>query len=150
MAEAAPRHLNMLLVEEQTLLRRTVSLTARSLGLGTIHEAASMSSAERLLRDNAFHGAVIAIDCGVAERYSYNLALVDQVRSGLSASAPTIPIAVMVDHATSDMLDALRERQVSRLILKPFRAKVLLDTFAAFASVDASGAPGPKERQRTV
>jgi CheY-like chemotaxis protein len=148
--EATPKHLNMLLVEEQTLLRRTVSLTARSLGLGTVHEAANMSSAERLLRDHAFHGAVIAIDCGVAERYSYNLALLDQVRAGMSASVPTIPIAVMVDHATPDMLEALRKRQVSRVILKPFRAKVLLDTFATFAVLDSAGAAGRKDRQRTV
>ena len=132
MAEATPQHLNMLLVEEQTLLRRTVSLTARSLGLGTVHEAASLSAAERLLRDHAFQGAVISIDCGVAQGYDYNLALLDTVRGGLSASASTIPIAVMVDHATADMLAALRERQVSRVILKPFRAKVLLDAFSSF------------------
>ena len=46
MAEA-PRHLNMLLVEEQNLLRKTVSLTARSLGLGTVHEAATVQAAIR-------------------------------------------------------------------------------------------------------
>ena len=62
-----PEHLNMLLVEEQALLRKTVSLTARSLGLGTIHEAATMQAAERMLREQTFHGAVISLDCGTGQ-----------------------------------------------------------------------------------
>lgn len=132
MAEAPSRHLNMLLVEEQNLLRKTVSLTARSLGLGTVHEAATMQAAERMLRERAFQGAVISIDCGADGDCHYNLALLDKVRNGLSASPATIPIAVMVDQATADLMRELRERQVNRVILKPFRAKVLLEAFEAF------------------
>jgi CheY-like chemotaxis protein len=127
-----PEHLNMLLVEEQALLRKTVSLTARSLGLGTIHEAATMQAAERMLREQTFHGAVISLDCGTGQGCAYNLALLDKVRNGTSASLPTIPIAVMVDNATTDLLKELRDRRISRVILKPFRAKVLLDAFATF------------------
>ena len=132
MTEAPARQMNMLLVEEQTLLRRTVSLTARSLGLGTIHEAATMQAAERLLREHAFQGAVISIDCGTQPGDGYNLALLDAVREGMSASDKAIPIAVMSESATEELLAALRERQVTRVILKPFRAKVLLDAFATF------------------
>jgi CheY-like chemotaxis protein len=133
MPEAAIKHIDMLLVEEQSLLRRTVSLTARSLGLGTVHEAATIEAAERMLRERSFNGAVISLDCGLAGGCEYNLALLDKVRSGGSASVPTMPIAVMVDRATADLLRELRERQVSRVILKPFRAKVLLEAFATFA-----------------
>ena len=137
MSEAPVRNLNMLLVEEQTLLRKTVSLTARSLGLGTVHEAASMQAAERMLRERAFHGAVISIDCGADENCHYNLALLDKVRNGLSASAASIPIAVMVDQATADLMRELRERHVNRVILKPFRAKILLEAFESFGTVAA-------------
>ncbi|WP_332852000.1 response regulator [Duganella sp. S19_KUP01_CR8] len=126
------RNLNMLLVEEQTLLRRTVALTARSLGLGTIHEAATMEAAERLLREHRFHGAVISIDCGSLPGCTYNLALLDRMRNGIYSSDCGIPIAVMAEHATAELLSDLRERHVSRVILKPFRAKVLLDAFASF------------------
>lgn len=123
---AAP--LNMLLVEEQALLRKTVSLTARSLGLGLVHEAANMQAAERMLSELPFHGAVISIDCeGV-----HNLALVDKVRNGLSASGANIPIAVMVEQATAELMKELRERRINRVILKPFRAKVLLEAFESF------------------
>lgn len=132
MAEASSRNLNMLLVEEQNLLRKTVSLTARSLGLGTVHEAATVQSAERMLRERAFHGAVISIDCGADGDCLYNLSLLDKVRNGLSASPATIPIAVMVDHATAELMYELRERHINRVILKPFRAKILLEAFEAF------------------
>jgi CheY-like chemotaxis protein len=132
MPENANKNLDMLLVEEQSLLRKTVSLTARSLGLGTVHEAATVEAAERMLRERSFHGAVISLDCGLASGCEYNLSLLDKVRNGGSASVPTIPIAVMVDRATTDLLRELRERRVSRVILRPFRAKVLLDAFATF------------------
>ncbi len=132
MTDNAVKPLNMLLVEEQALLRRTVALTARSLGLGTIHEAASMEAAERLLREHSFHGAVISIDCGSLPGCTYNLALLDRVRKGLYASNSGIPIAVMAEHATAELLSDLRKRHVSRVILKPFRARVLLDAFASF------------------
>lgn len=138
MPEKIARHLDMLLVEEQTLLRKTVSLTARSLGLGTVHEAATVRAAERMLRERSFQGAVISLDCGLDGGCVYNLALLDKVRSGGSASDPAIPIAVMVDRATADLLRELQERSISRVILKPFRAKVLLDAFATFV---------PKARQ---
>jgi CheY-like chemotaxis protein len=132
MPEAPARNLNMLLVEEQSLLRKTVSLTARSLGLGTVHEAATIQSAERMLRERAFNGAVISIDCGADGDCMYNLSLLDKVRNGMSASPATIPIAVMVDKATAELMHELRERNVNRVILKPFRAKILLEAFEAF------------------
>jgi CheY-like chemotaxis protein len=133
MHDAPSKNLNMLLVEEQPLLRKTVSMTARSLGLGTVHEAATVQSAERMLRERAFQGAVISIDCGAQGGCHYTLELLDKVRNGLSASDASIPIAVMVDQATADLMRELRERHVSRVILKPFRAKILLEAFAQMA-----------------
>jgi CheY-like chemotaxis protein len=132
MPEPSANDLKMLLVEPETLLRRTVSLTARTLGLGQIHEAASWAAAERLLREQPFHGAVIAIDCNAVTEKGYDLALLDLVRDGQSSSDAGIPIAVMADHATAELLRELRHRDVSRVILKPFRARVLLDAFAEF------------------
>ena len=133
MPERASKSLNMLLVEEQSLLRKTVSLTARSLGMGTVHEAATTEAAEKLLRERTFEGAVISLECGAFGGAAHNLTLLDRVRGGLSASDAWIPIAVMVDHPTKELVDELRIRQISRVIVKPFRAKVLLDTFASFS-----------------
>jgi CheY-like chemotaxis protein len=154
---------DMLLVEPVTLLRRTVSLTARSLGLGDVHEAASMAMALKLLNGKRFHGAVIALQPpvmgtnepmtdapeGTGEAAAsgqanqapqasipeyQELALIDAVRGGLSACHRDMPIAVMVEQVSPELVVLLRERKISRVILKPFRARDLLDAFAAFAA----------------
>jgi len=140
MAEQPSGSLNMLLVEPETLLRRTVSLTARTLGLGQIHEASSTEAAQRLLRSQPFQGAVIAIDCEGPDDCPYDLSLLDQIRAGDSASPDSLPVAILADHATTQLLRELHQRKVDQLILKPFRARLLLEAFAAFEALN----PAPK------
>lgn len=128
-----PKAPMMLLVEPATLLRRTVSLTARSLNLANVHEAASHALALELLSRTAFDGAMIAIDDLHGDDASSALALLDKVRGGSTASAAGIPVAVMTERCDAATLSALRERGVTRILLKPFKARNLLDTFAAFS-----------------
>lgn len=130
MADRKPQDSNVLLVEPQAMLRRTVALTARSLGLAQIHEAASMALARQVLRQRPFDGAIIAIDDGDAV---HDLALLDQVRGGDTASPPDMPIAVMAGNCTGEQLVQLKERQVARVIVKPFRAKILLEALASLS-----------------
>jgi DNA-binding NarL/FixJ family response regulator len=126
--------LHMLLVEPETLLRRTVALTARSLGLGLVHEAASIDAARQLLGRRSFDGAVIAVACVEQEgRRNYDMTLVEQVREGLTVCDRAMPIAIMADQATPELVQALQGRGIKRLILKPFRAKVLLEAIAEFS-----------------
>ncbi|QYG03217.1 MULTISPECIES: response regulator [Massilia] len=135
----------ILLVEPEPMLRRTVAMTARSLGLSQVHEAASIEAARRMLRARAFHGAVIAVDCvGRGGERRYDLSLVDELRAGGAANG-TIPIAIMAEQATAELLHELRDRRISRGILKPFRAKVLLETIEQFG---AAGKPRPGLPQR--
>ncbi len=119
----------MLLVEPENVLRRTVALTARSMGLADVQEAASTPLARQLLGQRAFHGALISIDAGE----SFDFSLLDLVRQGHSASRPRIPIAVLASRCDGMLLAALRERSITRIILKPFRARTLLDAFAVLA-----------------
>lgn len=124
---------NILLVEPETLLRRTVAMTARSLDLALVHEAASNDVALRMLRARNFHGAVIAVDCVLSGgKRSYDLGLIDRLRADEKVGGRPMPIAIMTSEASPDLLSELRERRISRVILKPFRAKVLLETIANF------------------
>ncbi|MYM33580.1 response regulator [Duganella sp. FT94W] len=132
MNDRALKNLNMLREEEQPLLRRAVSMTARSPGLDTVHEAASVQAGQTHAARARLPGAVISIDCGAEPGCFYNLGLLDKVRNGMSASDAAIPIAVMVDQATTDLMRELRERQINRVVLNPFRPKILLDAFASF------------------
>jgi CheY-like chemotaxis protein len=98
-----------------------------------------------MLRVRAFHGAVIAVDCvGRGGERRYDLSLVDELRAGGAANG-TIPIAIMAEQATAELLHELRDRRISRVILKPFRAKVLLETIEQFG---AAGKPRPGLPQR--
>ncbi|WP_342113260.1 response regulator [Pseudoduganella sp. OTU4001] len=124
-----PELKRMLLVEPESMLRRTVALTARSLGLADVQEAASTTLARQMLAREAFDGALIAIDAGDA----FDLSLLDQVRLGQSASQAHIPLAVLAANCDDTLLAALRERRVDRVVLKPFRARTLLDAFTALS-----------------
>lgn len=124
-----PELKRMLLVEPESMLRRTVALTARSLGLAEVQEAASPALARQMLNQQAFDGALIAIDAGAA----FDLSLLDQVRLGRSASNAQIPLAVLAARCDDTLLAALRERNVERVVLKPFRARTLLDAFSALS-----------------
>ncbi len=132
----------MLLLEPATLLRRTVALTARSMGLANVHEAASHELALRLLKGQAFDGALIAVDDFHSESGSNAIALLDQVRSGSTASRPGIPIAVMIAQVDVSMLAALRARCVTHVLVKPYKARSLVDTFASFAKNDDRASAG--------
>lgn len=125
---------HILLVEPEPMLRRTVVMTARSLGLSQVHEAASNDAALRMLRSRTFHGAVVAVNCiGSGADRQYDLGLIDRLRAD-DKPGQTMPIAIMAEQATAELLGALRDRNISRVILKPFRAKVLLETIEKFGA----------------
>jgi CheY-like chemotaxis protein len=128
--------MHILLVEPETLLRRTVAMTARSLDLGQVHEAAGADIALSMARSRTFHGAVIAVDCvGSGSERRYDLDLVDRLRESEPPDTPMpMPIAIMTREASPALLLELRARRISRVILKPFRAKVLLETIANFGA----------------
>jgi CheY-like chemotaxis protein len=126
--------MHILLVEPETLLRRTVAMTARSLDLGQVHEAAGADIALSMARSRTFHGAVIAVDCvGSGSERRYDLDLVDRLRENEPPGTP-MPIAIMTREASPALLLELRARRISRVILKPFRAKVLLETIVNFGA----------------
>jgi CheY-like chemotaxis protein len=130
---------HILLVEPETLLRRTVSMTARSLGISQVHEAASTDMALRMVRQRRFQGAVIAVEClGSGGGRRYDLSLIDLLRADEGPDEQAMPIAILADQATPELLAELRERRISRVILKPFRAKVLLETIAGFGGGKAN------------
>jgi DNA-binding NarL/FixJ family response regulator len=129
-----PDKMHILLVEPETLMRRTVAMTARSLDLGQVHEAASPAIALHMARSRSFDGAVIAVDCvGIGDARRYDLDLVDRLRESEPPDTPMpMPIAIMTSEASPALLEELRARRISRVILKRFRAKVLLETIANF------------------
>jgi CheY-like chemotaxis protein len=119
---------DILLVEPADLLRRTVSLTVRSLGTADVTEAATYPTAQQFCARRAFDGAVIALDWPFSIDNCQGLSLIQQVRSGHCASPSSIPIAVLVESCDAELLGVLRGCAISRVLIKPFRVRDVIDT----------------------
>jgi len=136
-APLAGQRCAILLVEPNFMLRRTVALSARDLDVADVHEAASYEAALRMLGLRRFDGLLLAMAPELA-----GLDLIRQVREGKTWSAPALPIAVMTDTCDKAGLSALLELQVMRVLLKPVKARHILEVAAAIAGrrISAAGA----------
>ena len=122
----------LLLVEPQFVLRRTVSTMAREMGLADVQEATSSAQAEKLLHDRRFDGLLIAID-----EDGEALELVRRVRAGEAAHPSDVPIAATAMACDVELALRLKQLDVCRLLLKPFKVRGMLEVISAL------GAPEP-------
>jgi CheY-like chemotaxis protein len=123
-----PSRLKILLVEPAHLLRRTVSLTVHSLGTAEVTEAAAYATAQQLCEGQRFDGAVVALDWPPEGGVCRGLSLIQQIRAGHCASGAAIPIAALVESCNAELLQVLRECAISRILIKPFRVRDVIDT----------------------
>lgn len=129
---AATRSGRLLLVEPQFVLRRTVSTMAREMGLADVQEATSPSVAERLLFERRYDAVLIALDDdGEA------LALLQRLRAGEASHPPDVLIAATASACDVELALRLKELDVCRLLLKPFKVRGMLEVISAL------GAPEP-------
>jgi CheY-like chemotaxis protein len=129
--------LKVLLVEPANLLRRSVAITVGSLGTAEVTEAATYATAEQLCERQRFNGAVVALDWPPESGVCRGLSLIQRIRAGDSPSAPSIPIAALVDSCNAELLQVLRACGISRILIKPFRVRDVIDT------IDGMRAPAP-------
>lgn len=122
----------LLLVEPQFVLRRTVATMAREMGLADVQEATSPALAERLLHERRFDALLIALDDeGEA------LKLVGRIRAGESPYPADLPVAATAGSCDVELALRLKELDVRRLLLKPFKVRGMLE------AISALGAPAP-------
>ena len=122
----------LLLVEPQFVMRRTVSTMAREMGLADVQEATSPAHAEKLLTERRYNALLIAIDDeGEA------LELVRRVRAGEASHPADVPIAATAMSCDVELALRLKQLDVCRLLLKPFKVRGMLEVISAL------GAPEP-------
>jgi DNA-binding NarL/FixJ family response regulator len=119
---------SLLLLDPSFVLRQTVASVARDLEVANIHQAMSFETAAHLLASQRFNGCVLAI--GEDKR---EIELIRRLRQGDSESRPTIPVAVMTAECDAEMALTLRNLQVTRILLKPFKVKTILETIVQLA-----------------
>ena len=124
--------IDLLLVEPQFLLRRTVSAVARDMRLANPREITTIEQAESLVSFQAFDALFLSLD-----EESAALELMSRVRNGDTKCAPDIPIAVMAAACDTPLALRLKHLEVRRLILRPFKVKGVLDAIVALRPAPA-------------
>jgi len=122
----------LLLVEPQFVMRRTVATMARQMGLADVDEATSTAVAERLLVERRYDAVLIALDDdGEA------LELLRRLRAGEAAHPSDVPVAATAPACDVELALRLKQLDVCRLLLKPFKVRGMLE------AISALGAPTP-------
>jgi CheY-like chemotaxis protein len=132
MSTSAARSGRLLLVEPQFVLRRTVSVMARDMGLADVQEATSAAIALKLLFERRFDGLLIAID-----EDGEALELLRRLRAGDTSQPADLPVAATAMACDVELALRLKQLDVCRLLLKPFKVRGMLEVISAL------GAPVP-------
>jgi CheY-like chemotaxis protein len=113
----------VLLIEPDGLVRGTVASVCRELQLVRLQQAISVAQGEKWMQAHADHGLLLSL----AERDAA-LALLTRLRAGELRCEPDIPVAVMVASADAELVVRLKELDVRRLLLQPFRLRDVVHT----------------------
>ncbi len=123
----------ILLVEPQFVLRRTIVMVARDLGMVDFHEASSVGRARALLATDAYEGVVLDLQEGPQA-----LELLSELRQGRFATPRDARVVVLAGGGSPVDTERLHGLAVARVLGKPVRISELLD---AVVGVQEEGAP---------
>lgn len=123
----------ILLVEPQFVLRRTMVMVARDLGMVDFHEASSVGRARALLATGAYEGLVLDLQEGPQA-----LELLSELRQGRFATPRDARVVVLAGGGSPVDAERLQGLDVARVLGKPVRISELLD---AVVGVQEEGAP---------
>ncbi len=112
----------ILLVEPQFVLRRTIAIVARDLGMVDFYEASSVGRARTLLATDTYAGLVVDLQEGPQA-----LELLGDVRQGKLAHPRDIKIIVLAVDLLPIEASRLQELGVHCVIKKPVRITDLLN-----------------------
>lgn len=129
-------HLSVLLFEPQSLLRQTVALTLRSIGIGPVYQAASVQMAQRMVNDQPFGAVIVSLDGDeVSSSAAQAIELINAIRSGNTPSEESLPVVVTTTACNRAVLENLSDLGVRKILIKPFKARLLIDAMTEIAEV---------------
>ncbi|PJI99576.1 response regulator receiver domain-containing protein [Acidovorax sp. 69] len=113
----------ILLIEPQFVLRRTMVMVARDLGMVDFHEASSVGRARALLAADAYEGMVLDLQEGPQA-----MELLSDLRQGRFATPSDVRVVVLAaDDGKSLATERLQDLGVACVLGKPVRISELLD-----------------------
>ncbi len=123
-----------LLIEQSLVMRQTIALTAGSLRIGEVHQSGSVALALPMLESTPFDGIVMAVDQdGEETARASDYALLARIRDGRTASKANLPIVVLTAACDASFVSTMRALNIERILVKPFRARTLLEALAGMA-----------------
>lgn len=128
--------LNILLVEPDHLLRRTVVASARALFDVEIEETSRYEKAQVLVKSRRYDGLILALD----EEGDHALTLVQQLRTGSLLPAHDSPVVLMSYEPDRRRGEIIQVLAVQRFVAKPIKVRHILEALAQMAPPRAQAA----------
>lgn len=123
----------MLVVEPDSVVRSTVASVVRELELAQVHQAASVPLGTQVLSETAVDALVLSLaDTDAA------LELLTRLRAGELASKPDIAVVVLASACDGPLALRLKQLEVRRLLLTPFKIRDVVQTLEALKAEPVS------------
>ena len=128
----SPTH-TMLVLEPDAVVRSTVASVVRELGLAQVQQASSVPLGTQVLTEAAVDALVLSLaDTDAA------LELLTRLRAGEFPSRADIPVVVLASACDGPLALRLKQLEVRRLLLTPFKIRDVVQTLEALAPEPAS------------
>ncbi|MGE0099507.1 MAG: histidine kinase [Hydrogenophaga sp.] len=113
----------LLLIEPDGLVRSTVASVCRDLQLARVRQITSVALGTQWLKSGRPDGVLISLTEGDA-----SLAFLTRLREGGLRCDPAIPVAAMARVADAALVTRLKELDVRRFLLQPFKLRDVIHT----------------------
>jgi CheY-like chemotaxis protein len=124
---------SLLLVDPNSLSRRTLAMVARELRIADVYEASSHEAAQRLLETQHFDAMLLDLGERRGEELGA-LAIVQNVRQSGLRCPPDLPIGLTAEQLDMATMEMFKQLDVKRFMLKPFKIKTALAVVAALVT----------------
>lgn len=122
-ASAGLPSIHVLLIEHDGLVRSTMASACRELNIVRIHQATTLGQGEQWLRVSPADGLILSLADPQAA-----LQLLARVRAGEFLCQPGIAVAAMAPACDASVLQRLKELDVRRFLLQPFKLRDVIQT----------------------
>jgi hypothetical protein len=123
MSRQSLRSQEILLIEPNAMVGSIILSTARQLNLRPIKLATTCGSALVYLETQAFCGLITTLN-----EEAFALKMLTDLRRGSFKSSPQLPVAVTTTACGVDLATQMKQLEVKRVLLTPFKIRDLIGT----------------------
>lgn len=113
----------LLLIESDGLVRSTVASVCRDMQLASVHQALGVAMGEQWLKHERADALLVSVAEGAAA-----LDFLVRLRAGGLRCDAGLPVAVMAREVDAALVVRLKELDVRRLLLQPFKLRDVIHT----------------------